>query len=68
MSTTISDEDIGVIETATCEQSKSTTWFTQQAGRLTASVMKQVCATDPGNPSQNLICRICYPELNKFFF
>jgi len=29
--------------------------------------MKHVCATDPGNPSQRLIRRICYPEINKFF-
>ena len=29
--------------------------------------MKHVCATDPGNPSQSLINRICYPEMNRFF-
>jgi len=65
---TISHEQIRIIEAETCEQSKSTAWFTQRAGRITASVMKQICATDPGNPSQSLIHRICYPELNKFFF
>ena len=68
MNITISDEEMGVIEAATCEQSKSTAWFTQQAGKLTASVMKQVCATDPCSPSQSLICCICYPELTMFFF
>jgi len=52
---TISDQEIGVIEAATHEQSKSTAWFTQRAGRLTASVMKQVCATNPGGLSQSLI-------------
>jgi len=67
VSLTISDEHIKIIEVETREQSKSTAWFTQRAGRITASVMKQVCATDPGNPSQSLIQRICYPEMNKFF-
>ena len=67
VSLTISDEQTRIIEAATREQSKTTAWFTQRAGRITASVMKQVCATDPGNPSQSLIHRICYPELNKFF-
>ena len=55
VSLTISDEHIKIIEVETREQSKSTAWFTQRAGRITASVMKQVCATDPGNPSQSLV-------------
>ena len=28
--------------------------------------MKHVCVTDPGNPSQSLIRRICYPEIHNF--
>ena len=27
--------------------------------------MKSVCGTDPGNPSQSLIRRVCYPNCNK---
>ena len=62
---TISDDEIKTIEAATRNQSKSTAWFIQRAGRITASLMKQVCATDPGNPSQS---RICYPELALIVF
>jgi len=64
---TITDEEVKTVEVAICHQSKSTAWFAQRAGRITASVMKHVCATDPGNPSQSLIYHICYPEMNKFF-
>ena len=63
---TISREEIAAIEVATLNQTKSMAWFTQRAGRITASVMKNVCATDPGNPAQSLICRVCYPDANKF--
>jgi len=48
---TITDDDVKIIEAATRHQSKSTPWFAQRAGRITASVMKNVCVTDPGNPS-----------------
>ena len=64
---TITDDEIKTIEAATCHQSKSTAWFVQRASRITVSVMKNVCDTDPGNPSESLICRICYPEMNQFF-
>ena len=63
---TITEEEIRTVEEATCHQSKSTAWFVQRAGRITASVMKHVCVTDPGNPSQSLIQRIFYPEINNF--
>lgn len=29
-------------------------------------MMKQICATDPGNPAQSVIHCICYPDANKF--
>ena len=45
---TIIEEEIRTVEEATCHQSKSTAWFVQRAGRITASVMKHVCVTDPG--------------------
>jgi len=63
---TITEEEATTIEMATQDQSKSTAWFVQRAGRITASMMKHVCATDPGNPAQSLIHRICYPGANKF--
>ena len=63
----ITEEEVATIEAATRNQSKNMAWFNQRAGRITASVMKSVCATDPGNPAQNLIQCICYPDKNKFF-
>ena len=63
---TITEEEIRTVEEATRHQSKGTAWFVQRAGRITASVMKHVCVTDPGNPSQSLIRQICYPEIHNF--
>ena len=63
----ITEEEVATIEAATRNQSKSMAWFNQRAGRITASMMKSVCSTDPGNPAQSLIQRICYPDKNKFF-
>ena len=63
----ITEEEVAAIEAATRDQSKNLAWFNQRAGRITASVMKSVCATDPGNPSQSLVKRICYPDENRFF-
>lgn len=62
----VTAEDVCNIETATRNQSKSTAWFMQRAGRITACILKNVCSTDPGNPSQSLIRQICYPDLTKF--
>ena len=31
-------------------QNKNSAWYSQRAGRITASVMKSVCVSDPGNP------------------
>jgi len=38
-SLTISEEQAGIIEAAIHEQSKNTAWFTQWAGRITASLI-----------------------------
>ena len=64
----ITGEEVAKIEAFTQSQSKSSAWFIQRAGRITASSMKSVCRTDPGNPSQSLIwyIYICYPNCNKF--
>ena len=37
------------------DQNKSLAWYTQRAGRIIASVMKFVFATDPGNPAQSVM-------------
>ncbi|KAH3777905.1 hypothetical protein DPMN_179353 [Dreissena polymorpha] len=61
----VSSEHVKNVEAATREQSGTKLWHDFRAGRVTASVCKQVCATDPGNPSQSLIMNICYPASKK---
>ena len=41
-------------------------WHDQPAGRITASILKAACHTDPGQPSLSLIKAICYPHSVKF--
>ena len=53
-------------EMMTKEQSHSRTWFRLRAGRITASRFKNVCCTDPANPSLSLIMSICHPEKFRF--
>ena len=62
----VNNEDVTKIEMFTRDQSKSSAWYTQRAGRITASVMKSVCATNPGNPARSIINRVCYPDSTKF--
>ena len=62
----ITRDEVILIENSTQGQSKSAVWFTQRAGRITASKMKSACTTDPGNPAQSLIQQVCYPHLHKF--
>ena len=62
----VTSQEAQNFEVNTREQAKSPVWFKQRAGRITASKMKAVCATDPSHPSQSLISQICYPHLNKF--
>lgn len=54
------------VESNTREQSKCLKWFTYRAGRITASLMKSICATSVSQPSVSLVKRICYPEKHKF--
>ena len=62
----VNNEDVTKIEMYTRDQIKSSAWYTQRAGRITASVMKFVCATDPGNPAQSVIQHITMsPRLKK---
>ena len=46
-------------------QAQSRDWFRFRAGRVTASVMKAVCHSDPENPSESLVMKICYPSNYK---
>ena len=63
---TVTDAEATNVETATKLQSQSRDWFRFRAGRITASVMKSVCHSDPEDPSQSLVKRICYPENYQF--
>ena len=62
----VNKEDVTKIEMFTRDQNRSSAWYTQRAGRITASVMKSVCVTDPGNPARSTIQHICYPDSKKF--
>ena len=62
----ISGEMAAKVEQATRSQSSSKLWFKYRAGCITASRIKAVCRTNPGNPAQSLIKTICYPEAFSF--
>ena len=62
----VTEKQAKAVEMATREQSGSKVWFRFRAGRITASKMKPVCATNPDNLAQSLIKAIVYPESNKF--
>ena len=62
----VSQEQIYCVEQETRSQCKNPLWFKFRVGRITASLMKRVCKTDPDKPSQSLVKQICYPELIKF--
>lgn len=63
---TITEEECRAIERETKMQAQSKVWFSQRAGRITASRLKAACHTDPAKPSRSLIKTICYPEAHKF--
>ena len=54
------------VESITKKQSKSKQWFRFRTGRITASVMKDVCRTSVDKPAQSLIKKICYPLKSQF--
>lgn len=66
VSITVTTEQAHFLEEKTRLQAKSTVWFEQRAGRVTASKFKAACHTDSTQPSQSLIKSICYPENNSF--
>lgn len=53
-----------IIEIAlqTTKQSDSTLWKDLRRGRITASILRDVCATSLAKPSKTLIDKICYPS------
>ncbi|KAF4517657.1 hypothetical protein B566_EDAN002889 [Ephemera danica] len=59
-------EEASAVEQATRKQSHSKMWYHQRTGRVSASVMKLVCHTDPHSPSISLVKQICYPIASKF--
>ena len=54
------------VEKATRAQASCKLWFRYRTGRVTASRMKAVCATNVTKPSVSLIKAICYPEAMLF--
>ncbi|XP_065092161.1 uncharacterized protein LOC135713003 [Ochlerotatus camptorhynchus] len=59
-------EVIADIEKLTVEQSKCKWWNSVRSGRITASVLKDVCNTSLVKPSLSLVKRVCYPEQMSF--
>ena len=55
----LTDEQIVVVEEMTRTQHSTVAWHQQRAGRITASFVHDVLATDIINPSRSLIKRIC---------
>ena len=62
----VADKMAKSLENETRSQSKCSLWFKHQAGRVTASCMKQVCHTDVTNPAESLVKSICYPQELSF--
>nr|XP_033935033.1 uncharacterized protein LOC117443188 [Pseudochaenichthys georgianus] len=62
----LTQPQVQAVEEETRNQSLSPIWFSQRAGRITASRLKQVLQTSLAQPSKSLIKSICYPEAHKF--
>ena len=59
-------EQIKQIAEFTTEQSKSKLWYSQRAGKISASKAKACVSTSVQKPSISLIRSVCYPDLYKF--
>jgi len=64
--TTITAEQVKMVEEKTREQSSSKLWFQQRAGQVTASKLRNVLHTSISNPSKSLLTSVCYPEMVHF--
>lgn len=62
----ITPEQVKIIEEDTRKQSSCNAFFRHRAGRIGASISKQVCQTNPAQPSHSLIKTICYPHIFRF--
>ena len=60
------NEEVWRIEEDTRSQSKGFSLYHQRAGGTGASISKSTCYTNPAQPSQSLIKRICYPNIFTF--
>ncbi|XP_016317187.1 uncharacterized protein LOC107669462 [Sinocyclocheilus anshuiensis] len=61
----VSEQPAEQIEKTTHTQHKSSFWFAARAGRITASNMHAVYATDVRSPALSTIKKICYPQDSK---
>lgn len=52
-------EQVNKLEEETRQQSSCKLWFIHRAGRITASIFKSVCSTNPTMFSSSLIKRLC---------
>lgn len=67
VSTLVVTEDmVRYVESVTRKQVRCSRWFSYRAGRITASLMKSVVASNVSCPSVSLLKQICYPEQNQF--
>ena len=62
----VTSEQAQNLEMKTREQSKSKLWNKYRAGRVTASIFKQVSVSDPSNPSITLIRKYAIQTLSNF--
>ncbi|XP_034062056.1 uncharacterized protein LOC117539828 [Gymnodraco acuticeps] len=62
----LTQPQVQAVEEETRNQSLSAIWFSQRAGMITASRLKQVLQTSLAQPSKSLIKSISYPEAYKF--
>ena len=65
ISINIIERDIKLTEQDTRKQSKSASIYHHRAGRIGASINNLACHTNPAQPSQSLIKKICYPNLSN---
>lgn len=59
------EEQLSKITQLTVLQSASKHWSAFRTGRITASILKDVCRTSVAKPSLSLIRKICYAEKNS---
>ncbi|XP_072044161.1 uncharacterized protein [Amphiura filiformis] len=53
----VTDEQIELVEKSSRDQANCHLWFHQRTGRVTASIFKAACCTNPAMPAQSLVKR-----------